>query len=61
MQFDVTILRTEYREHVFRVEAEDGQMAYQAGLDAACDYDFHDSPIQEAKEDVTEITPVQHK
>jgi len=58
MQFDVTIQRTEYREHVFRVEAEDRDAAFHAGLAAACDYDFHDSQIDSAGEDVTAIVPV---
>lgn len=58
MQFDVTVQRTEYREHVFRVEAEDRDAAFHAGLAAACDYDFHDSPVSSACEDVWAIVPV---
>ena len=58
MQFDVTVQRTEYREHVFRVEAKDRDAAFHAGLEAACDYDFHDSPIDSDGEDVTAIVPV---
>jgi hypothetical protein len=51
MQFDVTIQRTEYREHVFRVEADDRDGAWHAGLKAAEDYDFNDSPISSAGEE----------
>jgi hypothetical protein len=58
MQFDVTVQRTEYREHVFRVDAEDRDAAFHAGLAAACDYDFHNSPVDSAGEDVTAIVPV---
>jgi len=58
MQFDVTVQRTEYREHVFRVEAADHESALQAGLAASCDYDFHDSPVDSAEKDVTAIVPV---
>lgn len=58
MQFDVTIQRTEYREHVFRVEAESRDAAYGAGLRASYDYDFSDSREVEASEDVISIEPV---
>jgi len=58
MQFDVTVQRTEYREHVFRVEAEDRDTAFHAGLKAAFDYDFHNSPVDSAGEEVTTIVPV---
>ena len=58
MQFDVTVQRTEYREHVFRVEAKDRDAAFRAGLSAACDYDFRDSPVVSAEEDVTAIVLV---
>ncbi len=37
MKFDVTIQRTEYREHVFQVEAKDKDAAWHAGLEAAQD------------------------
>jgi hypothetical protein len=57
-KFDVTIQRTEYREHVFRVEARNRDEAWHAGLQAAQDYDFHDSPVDSAGEDVTAITAV---
>jgi hypothetical protein len=61
MQFDVTVQRIEHREHkhTFRVEADDRDAAFHAGLTAACDYDFHDSPIDSAEENVTAIWPVQ--
>jgi len=58
MQFDVTIQRTEYREHVFRVEAENEDAAHAAAMDASCDYDFHDSPVSSADEDVTAVVPI---
>jgi hypothetical protein len=58
MQFDVTVQRTEYREHVFRVDVEDRDAAFHAGLATALDYDFHDSPVDSASEDVTAIVPV---
>ena len=58
MQFDVAVQRTEHREHVFRVEAADRNAAFHAALAAACDYDFHDSPVDSAVEDVTGIVPV---
>lgn len=58
MQFDVTVQRVEYREHVFRIEAKDRDAAFHAGLAAACDYDFHDSPMVSEEEDVTAIVPV---
>lgn len=41
-KFDVTVRRTERRERVFRVEAEDSDAAVAAGLAAAYDYDFRD-------------------
>lgn len=58
MQFDVTVQSVEYREHVFRVEAEDRDAAFHAGLAAARDYDFHDSPMADDEENVTAIVPV---
>jgi hypothetical protein len=58
MQFDVTIQRTEYREHVFRVEATSRTTAWHAGLKAAEDYDFHDSPISSAGEEPIGICAV---
>jgi hypothetical protein len=59
MQFDVTIQRTEYREHVFRVDVADSDAAFHAGLAAALDYDFHDSPVRSSSEDVTAIVHVE--
>jgi hypothetical protein len=58
MQFDVTVQRTEYREHTFLVEADNRDAAFHAGLEAANDYDFYDSPVDSAREAVTAIVPV---
>jgi len=58
MQFDVTVQRTEYREQTFRVKAEDRDAAFHAGLIAADDYNFHDSPVDSAEEEVTAIVVV---
>ena len=58
MQFDVTVQRTEYREHVFRVSAPSHEAAYDAGLEAANDYNFLDSPVRSAQENVTAITRI---
>jgi len=58
MQFDVTIQRTEYREHVFRVEAADADAAHDAAMNAACDYNFLDSPVSSADEEVVGVVPV---
>ena len=58
MKFDVTVQRTEYREHTFRVEAKDSEDAWHKGMEAANDYDFHDSPVDSAGEDVTSVVEV---
>ena len=58
MKFDVTIQRTEYREHVFRVEAENEAAAHDAAMEATCDYNFRDSPVGYADEEVTAVVPV---
>jgi hypothetical protein len=58
MKFNVTVQRTEYREHVFQVEADDRAAAFRAGLTATFDYNFNDSPVYSAEEDVTAIVPV---
>lgn len=51
--YDVTVQRTEYREHVFRVMATDPEDAQAKGLEASSDYNFLDSPVDHADEDVT--------
>jgi hypothetical protein len=61
MLFDVTIQRTERREHVFRVEAPNRNAAAAAAHAAAEDHDFHDSPICHADEEVTAIVVISHK
>ena len=53
--YDVTVQRIEYREHVFRVEADDPDAAYKAGLEAATDYNFGDSPIDLGEEQVVHV------
>lgn len=58
MQFDVTVQRTEYREHVFRVESDGPDAALHAGLAAARDYNFNDSPVDSAEVDVTAVVSV---
>ena len=58
MQYDVTIQRAEYREHTFRVEAENEDEAQDAAMEAACDYNFLDSPVDSADEEVISITRV---
>jgi len=58
MKFDVTIQRTEYREHVFRVEAENETTAHEVAMEEACDYNFLDSPVSSADEEVTAIVSV---
>jgi hypothetical protein len=52
VKYDVTVQRVEYREHVFRVDGENDSDAFHAGLEAACDYDFHNSPVYSASENV---------
>jgi hypothetical protein len=54
-KYDVTIQRTEYREHVFRVEADNQTQAELAALEASCDYNFNDSPVDHANEEVTGV------
>lgn len=57
MRFDVTIQRTAYREHVFTVEAENEDAAHDVAIEEACAYNFLDSPVSSAIEEVTGITP----
>jgi hypothetical protein len=57
MQFDVTIQRAEYREHVFRVEAKNADDAHNVAMEEACDYNFLDSPVSSADEEVVAVTP----
>ena len=58
MIFDVTVQRTEYREHTFRVEAKNKGEAWEKGMDAAEDWDFHDSPVDSAGEEIIAILPI---
>lgn len=58
MQFDVTVQCAEYRAQTFRVEAEDQDAAFHAGLIAADDYDFHDNSVDSAEKLVTAIVSV---
>jgi hypothetical protein len=58
-KFDVTVQRAEYREHTFTVSANSPGEAQEKALDAACDYNFLDSPVHSAKEEVVAI--VMHK
>ena len=43
-EFDVTVVRSAWREHVFRVEADTETEAEDKALDEAYNYDWHDSP-----------------
>ena len=55
-EFNVTIRRAEYREHIFRVTAANENVAHALALKAANDYDFHDTPVYRANEEVVSIT-----
>lgn len=57
-RFNVTIQRSEYKEHVFEVEATNRQEAYDAAREASNDYDFWNSPIKSADEVVVGIKAV---
>jgi len=56
MQFNVTVKRTEAREHTFIVEAKDREAAFHKGLDAAYNHDFKEDRVDESSEDVTSIS-----
>jgi hypothetical protein len=55
MKFNVTVQRTEYREHTFLIEADSEDDAWYAGLSAANDHNFGEDRVTEAGEEVTAI------
>jgi hypothetical protein len=56
MKYNVTIVREEHREHTFQVEADTEDAAYDIAMDEVANYDFGNSPIKWADENVTSIT-----
>jgi hypothetical protein len=54
-KYKVTIQRTEFRSHTFEVDADNRSEAEEAAETASCDYDWHDSPIGAAHEDVISV------
>ena len=56
--YNVTIQRTEYREHTFRVQAESLEGADVAAAEFSSDYDWRDSSIDSAKEETTSVDAV---
>ncbi len=61
MKYLVTVQRTEYREHTFEVEANDLHEADLLGMEAANDWNFGDSTVSSATEEVTAIVPIERK
>jgi hypothetical protein len=58
MKFNVTVKRTEAREHTFLVEEKDREAAFHKGLDAAYNHDFKEDRADESSEDVETIVEV---
>ena len=58
MKFNVTIQRTEYREHVFEVEADSPEEAVEKAEEESCDYNFYNSPISSATEEVIAVKDI---
>jgi hypothetical protein len=59
VKFNVTVQRTEYKEHTFQVEAPDKEGAMQVGLVMAGNHDFSFDRIVDIVNDVIEIVEVE--
>ena len=55
MKFDITIQRTERREHTFRVYAPSREAAVRTAEYAAESYNFYDGPVESATEEAIAI------
>ena len=58
-KYEVTVCRSEYRLHVFEVEARDEQGAEKKARACSLDYDWHDSPIRGSDEDVEGVLQIE--
>lgn len=57
MKWEVTVERTEIRQHTFLVEAKTRKEAYELALDeAAANHNFNDDSLDSAVDKVTELT-----
>ena len=55
--FEITVQRCEFRSHTFKVESENEEAAREIVMnEVSCDYDWYDSPISSANEEVIAIT-----
>ena len=58
MTYQVTVRRTEHREHTFKVEALSREEAEDKAMEAACDHDFGQNTVCHAEEEVASVLQV---
>lgn len=56
--YKVTVQRVEYREHTFKIKANNPDEADTKGLEEANDFDFKEASLCHADEEVTSIVKV---
>lgn len=55
MKFDVTVEREEYRTHVFTVEADNTEDAYDKAMEEAYNFDFNNAHVDYAGHEVISV------